>query len=213
MAESINISPQAISKWENGHSLPETSLLPVLAKKLGCSIDTILVPDELQILEAVYTDGFIKYNVTERLNKQVYEGKISVNIGNDTIFSVDDSERIWFVLLKYKTTQGVYYIYAKQNDHLYIDMEQKGYETSAKTLRIIDAYYGNSEVNNNVMHKINHYDYFKWNKYMVNHETFPSNPATTKKEYLSIIYMNDKGIHLTACEEIESIAYSPDKKG
>ncbi len=212
MAESINISPQAISKWENGHSLPETSLLPVLAKKLGCSIDTILVPDELQILEAVYTDGFIKYNVTERLNKQVYEGKISVNIGNDTIFSVDDSERIWFVLLKYKTTQGVYYIYAKQNDHLYIDMEQKGYETSAKTLRIIDAYYGNSEVNNNVMHKINHYDYFKWNKYMVNHETFPSNPATTKKEYLSIIYMNDKGIHLTACEENESIAYSPDKK-
>jgi len=26
LAEALSVSPQAISKWENGHSLPETAL-------------------------------------------------------------------------------------------------------------------------------------------------------------------------------------------
>ncbi len=42
LAEQLCISPQAISKWENGHSLPETSLLPVLSQIFGCSIDEII---------------------------------------------------------------------------------------------------------------------------------------------------------------------------
>ena len=44
LAEKLGISAQAISKWENGHTLPETALLPVLAKLLNCSIDSILMP-------------------------------------------------------------------------------------------------------------------------------------------------------------------------
>lgn len=47
LAEILDISPQAISKWENGKCLPETSLLPALAKALDCSIDTLLDPTEL----------------------------------------------------------------------------------------------------------------------------------------------------------------------
>jgi len=43
LAEKLNITAQAISKWENGHTLPETMLLPNLAKIFGCSIDTILM--------------------------------------------------------------------------------------------------------------------------------------------------------------------------
>lgn len=35
---------QAISKWENGHALLETILLPLLAKLFKCSIDFILMP-------------------------------------------------------------------------------------------------------------------------------------------------------------------------
>jgi len=31
LAEKIGISAQAISKWENSHTLPETAMLPVLA--------------------------------------------------------------------------------------------------------------------------------------------------------------------------------------
>ncbi len=44
LASLLNISPQAISKWENGHTLPETSLLPVLSQLFNCSIDEIIMP-------------------------------------------------------------------------------------------------------------------------------------------------------------------------
>ena len=44
LAETLCISPQAISKWENGHTLPETSLLPVLSQIFGCTIDEIIMP-------------------------------------------------------------------------------------------------------------------------------------------------------------------------
>ncbi|MBK1812255.1 helix-turn-helix domain-containing protein [Clostridium sp. YIM B02505] len=44
LAEMLCISPQAISKWENGHSLPETSLLPVLCQIFGCTIDELIMP-------------------------------------------------------------------------------------------------------------------------------------------------------------------------
>jgi len=44
LAAQLGISPQAISKWENGHTLPETALLPLLAKLLNSSIDSILMP-------------------------------------------------------------------------------------------------------------------------------------------------------------------------
>jgi transcriptional regulator with XRE-family HTH domain len=44
LAEKLGITSQAISKWENGHSLPETVLLPSLARLFNCSIDSILMP-------------------------------------------------------------------------------------------------------------------------------------------------------------------------
>lgn len=44
LANLLCISPQAISKWENGHTLPETSLLPVLAQIFNCNIDDIIMP-------------------------------------------------------------------------------------------------------------------------------------------------------------------------
>lgn len=44
LADLLGISPQAISKWENGHTMPDTSLLPVLAQIFQCSVDTIIMP-------------------------------------------------------------------------------------------------------------------------------------------------------------------------
>ena len=40
-----------------GEALPETAILSALAEALDCSIDSLLCPRELFILEAVYTDG------------------------------------------------------------------------------------------------------------------------------------------------------------
>ncbi len=44
LAGLLGISSQAISKWENGHTMPDTSLLPVLAQIFQCSIDEIMMP-------------------------------------------------------------------------------------------------------------------------------------------------------------------------
>jgi len=48
LAVKLGISAQAISKWENGHTLPETALLPLLAKLLNSSIDSILSPNTIE---------------------------------------------------------------------------------------------------------------------------------------------------------------------
>ena len=44
LANLLGISSQAISKWENGHTTPDTSLLPVLAQIFQCSVDEIIMP-------------------------------------------------------------------------------------------------------------------------------------------------------------------------
>lgn len=43
LAEKIGVTAQAVSKWENGESLPETYYLPLLSQILGVSIDDLLV--------------------------------------------------------------------------------------------------------------------------------------------------------------------------
>jgi transcriptional regulator with XRE-family HTH domain len=44
LAGLLNISAQAISKWENGHSLPDTATLPVLSQIFNCTIDELIMP-------------------------------------------------------------------------------------------------------------------------------------------------------------------------
>ena len=61
LAEQLNISPQAVSRWENGESLPDTMLLLDLSKCLHISVDLIL--------EAGQQESFIertkKFNVLD----------------------------------------------------------------------------------------------------------------------------------------------------
>ena len=42
LAEKLCLSNKAVSKWENGDSMPDISLLPELAKLLGVSVDELL---------------------------------------------------------------------------------------------------------------------------------------------------------------------------
>ena len=42
LAELLGVSPQAVSKWENDQTCPDISLLPLLAKTLGVSVDELL---------------------------------------------------------------------------------------------------------------------------------------------------------------------------
>ena len=42
LSEKLNVSPQAVSNWERGETIPDVSILLDLADALHCSVDTIL---------------------------------------------------------------------------------------------------------------------------------------------------------------------------
>ncbi|MCL2015573.1 MAG: helix-turn-helix domain-containing protein [Defluviitaleaceae bacterium] len=52
VAEMINISPQSVSKWERGDTLPDITMLPTLANLYAVSIDSIVGMDKINGDEA-----------------------------------------------------------------------------------------------------------------------------------------------------------------
>lgn len=62
LANKLGISPQAVSKWENGHTMPEASILSELSDILDCSIDKILRPDNNINMKANYIQMLLPYN-------------------------------------------------------------------------------------------------------------------------------------------------------
>ena len=43
LANQLNVTPQAISRWENNISMPDVSMIPLLAEKLKVSADFLLL--------------------------------------------------------------------------------------------------------------------------------------------------------------------------
>ncbi|HBN85288.1 MAG TPA: hypothetical protein DDZ89_15765 [Clostridiales bacterium] len=61
LADKMGVSPQAVSKWENGNSMPEVALLVSLSKILDCSTDCILNPAEYKINQPNYIHMLLPY--------------------------------------------------------------------------------------------------------------------------------------------------------
>lgn len=205
-AEQLGVSPQAVSKWENGKCLPETALLPAISALLGTSIDSILVPQELVILDARYTCGDSYIVITETLNRAVdgnqLKFKAACPIGSNFV----ESPAVFVLTVKYQTPNGTYYAFVPQGETLELDLSSKGL-TAKDGFKIVGAYYGIGEKYKSVMQKMQHYEYFKWNEIHVNHETFPSSPGVDESEYLTLVYMNKIGIHVISCEENGVLRY------
>lgn len=210
LADVLNISAQAISKWENGHSLPDTSLLPGLAGALDCTIDSLFGMSDLIILDAWFGDGIEKRSVTTRLTKYIESNALRMTVNPNIFYSNEGSGRVLYLIVKYRNLNGVYYTYAKQNEVLDIDAYSKGYSICGEKIEIIAASYGNSLIHSDVMKQMKHYNVFNWSEYPANDAVFPSNPMNDKKEYLTLVYTNNEGINIVTCEEGESIAYSKD---
>lgn len=206
LAERLHVSPQAVSKWENAKCLPETAILPSLAKALDCSIDSLLCPRELFILEAVYTDGQTQLPVTHYINDMVRDNALNIYVNEPFIGASLESDRPKILTIKFQTPNGIRFSYALENENLILDKKSECFSDNKK-LEIIGAYYGNAKEYSSVMQKMNHYEYFKWDKIEVNHETFPSNTASDDTEYLTLIYLNASGIHVISCPENGTLSY------
>ena len=53
LAESLNVSPQAISKWENGVSAPDIGMLPAISVVFGVTIDDLFSLTDNENLERI----------------------------------------------------------------------------------------------------------------------------------------------------------------
>ena len=205
-AEALSVSPQAVSKWENGKCLPETALLPTISTLLGTSIDSILIPQELVILDARYTCGDSYIVITDALNRAVdgnqLKFKAACPIGGHSV----EGSAVFVLTVKYQTPDGTYYAFAPQGETLELDLSSKGL-TAKDGFEIVGAYYGIGDKYKSVMQKIEHYEYFKWDEIHVNHETFPSSPGVDESEYLTLVYMNKTGIHVISCKENGVLRY------
>ncbi len=65
LAEKMGVSPQAVSKWENGNAMPEVALLVLLAQILECSTDSILNPYEYRISQPNYIHMLLPYETVD----------------------------------------------------------------------------------------------------------------------------------------------------
>lgn len=210
LAEILNISPQAVSKWENGHSLPETALLPSLAKALDTSIDSLLSDSKIQILSAFYGDGMEKHNVSSRLNKLIQNDLLDIDVNPLSLACPLANNRPKYLTVKYQIDQTVFFTFGEDGKRLLIDLNSKGYQ-STNSAEIIAASYGTAKTKYNVIHKIEHYKVFNWREYHADHETFPSDPQNDDKDYLTFVYLGQDDIHMVTCEEGESISYNLDQ--
>jgi len=41
LAQTLNVTAQAVGKWERGEAMPQAALLPALADALNCTIDAL----------------------------------------------------------------------------------------------------------------------------------------------------------------------------
>ena len=74
IARKLDVSSQAVSKWENDQSCPDISLLPKLAKVLGVTVDTLLSGEEEKTT--------VKF-VPEQKRKDIREMVLRIQIDTD----------------------------------------------------------------------------------------------------------------------------------
>ena len=72
LAAALNLSPQAVSKWETNTSLPDTQTLPLIADYFGVSIDYLFYGQELSY-EETYEKVFRKVSEHAQMSKEAYE--------------------------------------------------------------------------------------------------------------------------------------------
>lgn len=81
LAEKMGVSSQAVSKWENDASCPDISLLPLLSKLLGVTVDELLTgnSDQVQLLPESQRKPLEELTLRVRVNSA--EGdKVRINL-------------------------------------------------------------------------------------------------------------------------------------
>lgn len=101
VADFLNVSPQSVSKWEKGESLPSIEYLPQMAECLGCDINAFFAKEEKVAINYCLVDSFLA------LEAEVFN--YGRNIEDVTAFLTENPETINVIaalcdgLMKYQT--------------------------------------------------------------------------------------------------------------
>lgn len=71
IADRLNVSFQAVSKWENGITYPNTELLVDLAQMLGVSVDNLLLGNEKSEDRLTYSKAGIDISYTDAIKSEM----------------------------------------------------------------------------------------------------------------------------------------------
>ncbi len=72
MATALNISPQAVSKWETGASQPDVQTLPLIADYFGVSIDYLFYGEDI-IYDDIFDKVYEKVRAHPQMSRQSFE--------------------------------------------------------------------------------------------------------------------------------------------
>lgn len=208
LAGRLHVSPQAVSKWENGHSLPETALLPELARLLDVSVDALFNPGELVIHEALFGDGLASVSVAGRMRRLIEGDALSMPASAAFLGAEAAGERVSYLIVKYSARRGLCWAAFLEGEEVRLTSEDAPADPAEGELAIVAGRYGSKRHHYDVMPKIEHYRPFRWNEYRADHEVFPSDPANDCEEYLTLVYRNANGLHMATCREGERLAYA-----
>lgn len=79
----LNVTPQAVSKWETGNALPDTALLPILAKVFSISIDKLLIGNDSSEKTSLYDGEYKKTEYYWGLNHSLLAEQIAKILKNE----------------------------------------------------------------------------------------------------------------------------------
>ena len=77
MAAALNISPQAISKWETNTSIPDTPTLPLIAAYFEVSIDYLFYGKDYAYND-IYNKVFDKVAEHEQMSMESYGDALKI---------------------------------------------------------------------------------------------------------------------------------------
>ncbi len=77
LANELNVSPQAVSKWETGASLPDVQTLPLIAEYFGVSVDYLFYGESITYSE-IYDSIFEKVAANPQMSKESYEEAFNI---------------------------------------------------------------------------------------------------------------------------------------
>lgn len=80
LAELLNVSRQAITKWENGNGMPDIENLKAIAQLFGVTVDS-LVHDEIELNESNKSDGLCWISASVGLVLGLLAGYVFQNEG------------------------------------------------------------------------------------------------------------------------------------